>query len=94
MEPHRGTVVNVEGRRGWLQWRNKAGQVTEVEYNVQEVEGGVAAKVGDVVEFTFEQLPFTRSSQLRAVGVTVMPAYTNLSSSPPKYVHHGRGAER
>ena len=57
-----------------------------VEYNVMEVEGPVQPQVGDLVEFTFQQLPFAGRSQqagsgwglqafadLRAVGVTVKP---------------------
>ena len=91
---HRGTVVAVDTVCGTIQWRSQTGATTSVTYNVQEVEGSVRPKVGDAVDFTFEQLPFASrasradwgagASELRAVGVTVVPTQSAGSVQPDR----------
>lgn len=91
---HRGTVVAVDTVCGTIQWRSQTGATTSVTYNVQEVEGSVRPKVGDAVDFTFEQLPFASrasrgdwgagASELRAVGVTVVPSQSAGSFQPDR----------
>lgn len=73
----RGLVTAVNPMCGFIKWQQGGAKSVSVYYNVQEVEGARQPRVGDLVEFTFEQLPlFARRSggrsELRAVGVTVL----------------------